>query len=61
MDIWFPDFEKRYNEYRDWYKNNGRTEKQFLYDMSTFEEFCKMRFGIPVVNEKTAERFPDKL
>lgn len=59
--IWFMDYRKRYEEYRKWYSDMGRSEKRFLYETGTFEEYCGMRYGIAVLDRDSAEYFFDKI
>ncbi len=56
-DLWRMDYQKEYNMWKEYYINNGRTEKQFNFEVGSFQHFCERRWGIEVLNEKSADCF----
>lgn len=60
-NIWFMDYSKRYQSWKEWYENMGRSEKRFNYEVGSIEKFCSGRYGIQVVDIGTAELFLSKI
>ena len=56
-DLWRMDYRKEYDMWKKFYAENGRSEKQFNYDIGSFEQFCGRRWSIGLLNEKSAECF----
>lgn len=60
-DIWFLDLDKRYEAYRRWYIENGRTEKRFIYDLGDKEHYFGHRYGIGIADKDTADKLLSKI
>ncbi|MBQ8781360.1 MAG: hypothetical protein IJZ72_06795 [Oscillospiraceae bacterium] len=56
-DLWRMDYRKEYDMWKKFYAENGRTEKRFVYEVGSFQQFCERRWGIEVLDEKSAECF----
>lgn len=55
--LWRMDYRKEYKMWEEWYAGQERTKKRFDHEVGSFEDFCKRRWGIAVLNEKSAESF----
>jgi hypothetical protein len=60
-ELWRMDFVKEYKSWKECYISMGRTEKQFMYDIGSLEEFCSKRWGIKVLDVKNADVFLSKI
>lgn len=59
-DIWYLDYNKRYQAWKEWYKNMGRSEKRFDFEIGSIEKFCRERFDIQIVDTEKADIFFSK-
>lgn len=55
--LWRMDYQKEYQMWKEYYIKIGRTKKQFEFDVGSFQDFCKKRWGIEVLNEKNVDCF----
>lgn len=60
-ELWHLDYDKEYKSWKECYNKMGRSEKQFNYDIGSFEEFCSNRWGIQILNTENANIFFDKI
>ena len=60
-DLWKMDYPKLYESIKEQYERLSFSQKKFEYDVGSFEYFCGTRFGIAVLDEKTADKFLEKI
>lgn len=59
--LWFLDYEKLYKSLEHSYIEMGRSKKRFIYEVGDFAQFCEERWDISVVNNKSIDKFLDKI
>ena len=59
--LWFLDYEKLYKSLENAYIKMGRTKKRFIYEVGDFTQFCEDRWNISIVNNKSVDKFLDKI
>ncbi len=60
-DLWRLDYNKEYEGWVKFYEEMGRTQKRFIHEVGSFEEFCKRRWGMAVIDRINAGEFLEKI
>ncbi len=56
-NLWKMDYKKLYSVWKTLYERSGMSLALFEADKGTFEQFCRKRWGIEVLNDDTASHF----
>ena len=58
---WQMDYRRRYDEYREQYRRQGKSDAVLVKEIGSFGEFLACRFRIPVLDKDTAKEFLKKI
>lgn len=56
-NLWKMDYRKLYDLWKLLYDRSGRTVAQLEHDIGSYEQFCRKRWGIEVLDSTTASHF----
>lgn len=56
-ELWRLDYGKWHEMWRSYYIRNGKSEEQFEHDCGTIERLSQCRWGISILDEKSAGKF----